>query len=125
MEGEVTQVEIFGEVMRGCKDFGPLQQETLDGKWSVLILHYLENGPLRFNELLRLMPKMTHATLPAQLKGLVENGLVKRTQYDVIPPKVEYELTGIGHGFAPVNETMRKWGLEYIQQMSEATTEQS
>ena len=45
-------------------------QSLISGKWAVLILHYLEDGPIRFNELQRLMPKMTHATLSAQLKSL-------------------------------------------------------
>lgn len=44
-------------------------QSLISGKWAVLILHYLEDGPVRFNELQRLMPKMTHATLSVQLKN--------------------------------------------------------
>lgn len=43
-------------------------QSLISGKWAILILHYLEDGPVRFNELQRLMPKMTHATLSVQLK---------------------------------------------------------
>ena len=53
-------------------------QSLISGKWAVLILHYLEDGPVRFNELQRLMPKMTHATLSVQLKKLIENELVER-----------------------------------------------
>ena len=71
-------------------------QSLISGKWAVLILFYLEEGSLRFNELLRKMPKMTHATLSVQLKTLEENGLVKRVQYEAIPPRVEYSLTEIG-----------------------------
>ncbi len=61
-------------------------QSLISGKWAVLILLYLSDGPLRFNELLQKMPKMTHATLSVQLKTLEENGLVQRTQYEAIPP---------------------------------------
>lgn len=92
-------------------------QSLISGKWAVLILHYLEDGPIRFNELQRLMPKMTHATLSVQLKTLVDNGLVKRVQYETIPPKVEYSLTEIGSKFHPVLEALQKWGAEYIEYM--------
>jgi DNA-binding HxlR family transcriptional regulator len=92
-------------------------QSLISGKWAVLILHYLEDGPIRFNELQRLMPKMTHATLSVQLKTLVDNGLVKRVQYETIPPKVEYSLTEIGSKFHPVLEALQKWGTEYIEYM--------
>ena len=55
-------------------------QTLISGKWAVLILFYLKEGPIRFNELLRKMPKMTHATLSVQLKSLEEHGLVQRVQ---------------------------------------------
>lgn len=90
-------------------------QRLISGKWAVLILHYLEDGPIRFNELLRRMPKMTHATLSTQLKTLEENGLVRRIQYESIPPRVEYSLTDIGMKFRPVIEAMQTWGKEYIE----------
>ena len=68
-------------------------QRLIQGKWAILILHHLSEGPLRFNELQRRMPKMTHATLSAQLKQLEAEGLVIRTEYPQIPPKVEYKLS--------------------------------
>ena len=92
-------------------------QSLISGKWAMLILHYLEDGPLRFNELLRMMPKMTHATLSVQLKQLEEKGLVKRTQYESIPPRVEYSLTEIGDKFHPAMNALREWGDEYIEYM--------
>ena len=93
-------------------------QSLISGKWTVLILLYLEDGPIRFNELLRKMPKMTHATLSVQLKSLEENGLVRRVQYEAIPPKVEYSLTDIGKKFHPIIAAMETWGNEYIAQMN-------
>lgn len=93
-------------------------QSLISGKWAVLILFYLEEGPIRFNELLRKMPKMTHATLSVQLKSLEEYGLVKRVQYESIPPRVEYSLTEIGKKFHPVIAAMETWGNEYIAQMN-------
>lgn len=92
-------------------------QSLISGKWAMLILYYLMDGPVRFNELQRRMPKMTHATLSVQLKALVEKGLVERKQYESIPPVVEYSLTEIGKGFQPVLEAMRIWGEDYIAHM--------
>lgn len=94
-------------------------QELISGKWATLILHYLEDGPVRFNELHRLMPKMTHATLSVQLKQLEEKGLVIRKQYESIPPVVEYSLTEIGKKFRPAMESLQKWGEEYIEYMKD------
>lgn len=89
-------------------------QKLISGKWAILIMHYLTDGPVRFNELQRCMPKMTHATLSVQLKTLIEEGLVERKQYDTIPPKVEYSLTDMGKKFQPVIEALKIWGQEYI-----------
>jgi DNA-binding HxlR family transcriptional regulator len=86
----------------------------ISGKWAVLILLYLQDGTLRFNELLRKKPKMTHATLSVQLKSLEENGLIRRVQYEAIPPRVEYSLTEIGERFQPVVAALETWGNEYI-----------
>lgn len=92
-------------------------QSLISGKWSVLILHYLASGPLRFNQLQRLMPKMTHATLSAQLKALVDNGLVSRKDYGAAEQRVEYALTPIGREFQPVLDALEAWGRDYIAQM--------
>ena len=115
MEKQTTIEERFGKCPYATA------QSLISGKWAVLILLYLEDGPIRFNELLRKMPKMTHATLSVQLKALEENGLVKRVQYEAIPPRVEYSLTEIGRKFHPVVAAMQTWGNEYIAQMQGET----
>ena len=89
-------------------------QRLIQGKWAILILHHLSGGPLRFNELQRRMPKMTHATLSAQLKQLEAEGLILRTEYPQIPPKVEYTLSEMGEKFSPVLDSLQTWGTEYI-----------
>ncbi len=94
-------------------------QRLIQGKWAILILHHLSGGPVRFNELLRRMPKMTHATLSNQLKTLEEEGLIRRTVYNDIPPKVEYSLTDIGLRFEPVLQSIQKFGDEYIDYMNQ------
>ena len=114
MEKQTTLEERFGLCPYATA------QSLISGKWAVLILHYLEDGPVRFNDLLRKMPKMTHATLSVQLKSLEERGLVNRVQYESIPPRVEYSLTEIGRKFHPVIAAMEAWGNEYIAQMHRA-----
>ena len=109
---ELTMEEQFGS----CP-FATVQ-DLISGKWATLILHYLEDGPVRFNELHRMMPKMTHATLSVQLKQLEEKGLVKRKQYETIPPVVEYSLTEIGAKFHPAMAALQKWGEDYIEYMN-------
>lgn len=89
-------------------------QQLVQGKWAILIMHYLQDGPVRFNELTRLMPKMTHATLSKQLKQLMEEGLVERTVVSDMPPVVKYSLTPIGSKFVPVLRSIRDFGQEYI-----------
>lgn len=93
-------------------------QKLLTGKWSIYLMYLLREGPVRFNELLRRMPEnMTHTTLSRQLKALEEHGLVERKVYSEIPPKVEYELSEIGHKFEKVLDELEVWGEEYIEYM--------
>lgn len=90
-------------------------QRLIQGKWSILIMYYLSEGTLRFNELQRKMPKMTHSTLSNQLKQLEADGLIIRTEYAQIPPKVEYSLSEIGEEFQIVLNTIGDWGTKYIE----------
>ncbi len=69
---------------------------------------------MRFNELERHLPTMTHATLSKQLKRLEADGLIVRTVYPQIPPKVEYSLSPIGCEFVPVLDEIRIWGEKYL-----------
>lgn len=88
-------------------------QKILQGKWAILVLHELSQGTRRFNELERGL-QITHATLSSQLKSLEREGIVRRTVYAEVPPRVEYSLTDIGRKFAPVLESIRAWGTDYI-----------
>lgn len=91
-------------------------QKVLTGKWSIYILYLLSEGPIRFNELQRRMPEeMTHTTLSRQLKALEEEGLIIRTEYCQVPPRVEYRLSEIGEKFSRVLGELEIWGNEYIQ----------
>lgn len=88
-------------------------QKLLSGKWVILILHELANGPRRFNELQKEID-ITQATLSTQLKQLEGEGLVHREIFPQVPPKVEYSLTDIGKAFQPVLDAIEQWGKKYI-----------
>lgn len=89
-------------------------QRLIQGKWTILIIHLLSEEPVRFNELQRRLPKMTHATLSNQLKILETEGLIKRVVISDIPPKVEYSLTDMGRKFKPVLDSIKTFGEEYM-----------
>lgn len=93
-------------------------QKLLQGKWAILILHALNEGTKRFNELERDI-QITHATLSSQLKYMEKEGLVHRTVYPEVPPRVEYFLTAMGRRFAPVLDSIQVWGEEYIEFLKE------
>lgn len=100
-------------------------QKVLTGKWSMYILYLLTDGPLRFNELQRRMPEeMTHTTLSRQLKNLEEEGLIVRTEYQQIPPKVEYSLSEIGEKFRDVLSVLEVWGNEYMNFLNHSHSSQ-
>ena len=85
-------------------------QKLLTGKWTLLILHHLSVQPMRFNELQRALPHLTQATLTKQLRMMEQNGLVLRTVYAQIPPKVEYSLSEKGKSLIPILGEMCDWG---------------
>ena len=84
------------------------------GKWRLVILYWLvEYEIVRFNELKRLIGGITYKTLSAQLKEMEADGLIIRTEYPQIPPKVEYRLSEKGKSLYPIMESMCGWGEEH------------
>ncbi|MGI6756003.1 MAG: winged helix-turn-helix transcriptional regulator [Atopobiaceae bacterium] len=94
-------------------------QQVLQGKWSVLVLHHLADGPLRFNQLRKRLPQLTAATLTNQLRYLEEHGMIKRIAYPEVPPRVEYSLTELGEDFKPVLDQIQVWGTHYLEHLQE------
>ncbi|WP_227394946.1 winged helix-turn-helix transcriptional regulator [Jeotgalibacillus aurantiacus] len=83
------------------------------GKWKLVILwHIIFDGTQRYNALRRLLPGITHKMLSQQLKELEQEGLIIRTQYNEMPPKVEYAISEKGLTLKPLLEEMHKWGRE-------------
>ena len=85
----------------------------LSTKWSALILHDLMDGPRRFNELQRSIGHISQKVLTSNLRQMEKQGLLTRTVYAEVPPRVEYELTELGASLKPVLDTLRWWGEIY------------
>lgn len=87
---------------------------TLIGdKWKVLILRDLLPGTKRFGELRRSIGTVSQKVLTSQLRQMEDSGLVIRTVYAEVPPRVEYTLTELGYSLKPVLDAMGTWGTEY------------
>ena len=91
-----------------CKVLGQVLDRIGD-KWTVMVVGALSKGPLRFNALLRLIGGVSHRMLTLTLRGLEQDGLVKRTVYPTVPPKVEYELTEIGASLTKPLRALSVW----------------
>ena len=85
----------------------------LSTKWSALILRDLMDGPRRFNELRRSIGHISQKVLTSNLRQMEKHGLLTRTAYAEVPPRVEYELTELGASLKPVLDTLRWWGEIY------------
>jgi DNA-binding HxlR family transcriptional regulator len=90
-------------------------RDTLDrisNKWSLLILGMLEDGPLRFTALQKLVPGISQRMLTHTLRSLQRDGLVSREAFAEIPPRVEYAVTDLGRTLLPVIVQFAQWAYE-------------
>ena len=88
--------------------------ELIGGKYKALILWRLSGGTLRFSQLQKHIPA-TARMLTLQLRELEQDGLITRTVYPEVPPRVEYEMTDLGRSLMPILTAMRNWGAEYLR----------
>ena len=93
---------------------------VLDGKWSVLIIRELLHGPRRFGELRDALQIGSPKTLTERLRILEHQGVLTRTVYAEVPPRVVYELTERGHSFRSVLEAMAVWGNRDLEEPAAA-----
>lgn len=92
-----------------------LVQKLLSGKRKIMILWYLSDKILRFNDIKKRLPDVTQKMLTQQLRSLEEDHLIYRKVYPVVPPRVEYGLTDLGQKIIPLLEMMHEFGAEYIE----------
>jgi len=90
-----------------------MTQSVIGGVWKPVLLWHLLDGKRRFNAICRLMPAATPRMVTLQLRELEADGVVSRTVFAEVPPKVEYELTPLGMSLKPVLLAMRAWGTEF------------
>ena len=85
----------------------------IGGRWKILIIDKLADRKLRFGELSKIFPLITERMLTLQLRALESDGLVKRTVYAEVPPRVEYELTPMALEFLPTFKQLSAWGNKH------------
>ena len=93
--------------------------QLIGNKWKLLILRNLLVGTQRFGELKRGVPGISQKVLTENLRSMEEDGIVVRTEYHVVPPRVEYRLTDLGNSMRPLIAAMEQWGSEYKKTVSE------
>ena len=91
------------------------------GKWKALILCFLSMGTARYNAIKRAFPRATQKMLTQQLRELEADGLINRTVYAQVPPKVEYRLTPFGESLLPVIKAIGAWGKNHLECHGEST----
>jgi len=92
-------------------------------KWAVMIVMILASGPRRFNELKRMIGGVSQRMLTLTLRGLERDGLVTRTMFPTIPPRVDYELTELGDSLRVPLEALGNWAFDNMQRVAQARRE--
>jgi DNA-binding HxlR family transcriptional regulator len=105
----VCPVEVTMSVIGGC--------------WKLTIIEHLLDGTFRFGELRRAVGTVTDRVLTRQLRDLEADGLISRTVYAEVPPKVEYALTPLGETLRPLVGSLDSWGKQWAQAQDVAVEE--
>lgn len=85
----------------------------IGSKWKLLILRNLLARPWRFNELKRDLAGISQKVLTDSLRSMEADGIITRTVYPEVPPRVEYALSELGESMRPIIRSMEKWGAAY------------
>src|SRR5208337_5535088 len=88
--------------------------DVIGGKWKPLILWALGDNVLRFNELQKGLPGVNTKMLTKQLRELEGDGVIRRTVYPEVPPRVEYAITDFGRTLIPILQALCTWGAHYL-----------
>lgn len=89
----------------------------IGSKWKLLIIRNLLQRPWRFNELKKNLEGISQKVLTDSLRSMEADGIVTRTVYPEVPPRVEYALSELGESMRPVIDAMEKWGINYKNQL--------
>ena len=108
--------------MRSKEDILPdcpvaLTVTMIGSKWKLLIMRNLLARPWRFNELQKSIDGISQKALTEALRSMEADGIVSRTVYPEVPPRVEYALTELGESMRPIIKSMENWGKAYKEQL--------
>ena len=87
--------------------------QLIGSKWKLLILRNLMQRPWRFNELRKSLEGISQKVLTDSLRSMEADGLITRTVYPEVPPRVEYALSDLGQSMRPIIQVMEDWGMDY------------
>ena len=87
--------------------------QMIGGKWKLLIMRNLMQRPWRFNELKNDLDGISQKVLTDSLRSMEADGIITRTVYAEVPPRVEYSLSELGESMRPIMKAMEKWGTDY------------
>lgn len=87
--------------------------QLIGSKWKILIIRNLMSRPWRFNELNRDLEGISQKVLTDSLRSMEEDGIITRTVYAEVPPRVEYALSDLGESMRPIITAMAEWGTAY------------
>ena len=87
--------------------------QLIGSKWKLLIIRNLQTRPWRFNELKKDLEGISQKVLTDSLRSMEEDGIIIRTVYPEVPPRVEYSLSELGQSMKPILDSMAKWGNDY------------
>ena len=91
----------------------------IGSKWKLLIIRNLRVRPWRFNELRKDLDGISQKVLTDSLRALEEDGIITRTVYPEVPPRVEYALSSLGKSMEPIINSMEAWGMDYQKMANE------
>ena len=106
-------------VTESCRVVAPILNRIGD-KWSIQIVRLLGDGPRRFNEIKRMVDGISQRMLTLTLRGLERDGLVTRTVFPTIPPRVDYELTDLGRSLWVPVQALGLWAFEHHAEIGKA-----
>ena len=96
--------------------------DRVGDKWTALVISHLASGPLRFTEIKRLVTGISQRMLTETVRGLERDGVLLRTVYPTIPPKVEYSLTTLGESLVTPIQALVIWALDHRTEITGART---
>jgi DNA-binding HxlR family transcriptional regulator len=102
-----------------CREVASILARVGD-KWSVFVIMLLGDGPRRFNEIKRMIGGISQRMLTLTLRGLERDGLVTRTVFPTIPPRVDYELTDLGRGLSKPVVALGEWAMAHLAEIEDA-----